>query len=219
MDECIKWCNENNGFLTAILALLSLFISVLAVVVSIKTAKLPYKKRLALKVTFINDIARDVDGSILIPPADICVNVVNTGNRAINLTFLGLGYYLKSPRFYVIRKYIERKNTKVNKSQKLKITKLGILGSDTSVENLTPSKTVPTRYNRTCLRKFLETKIDKEKMLYACAIDTEGWEYYCKFDTVQNVIAKLSDENTRSSSNKENEKTMPSKQKDKAKAS
>ncbi|MBR4976068.1 MAG: hypothetical protein IKY61_03360, partial [Thermoguttaceae bacterium] len=77
-----------------------MFISVLAVVVSIKTAKLPYKKRLSLKVTFKNDILRDFNGSIFFPPADICVNVVNTGNRTINLTFLGFGYYFKSPRFY-----------------------------------------------------------------------------------------------------------------------
>ena len=219
MNECIQWCNANNGFLTALLALLSLFISVLAVVVSIKTAKLPYKKRLTLKVTFINDISKDDNGRLYYHPADICVNAVNTGNRAIDLTFLGFGCYIKVPRFYGIRKYIEREKTNINKRPKFKIGKFGLLENNTNLENLTPSKIATIRYGRTYFREFLETRIAKEKYLYAFAVDTEGWEYYCKFDTVQNVIAKLSDENSRSRSNKENEKTTPSKQKTKAKAS
>lgn len=43
LGEIIKWCNENNGFLTALLALLSLFLSAFAIAVSIQTARLPYK--------------------------------------------------------------------------------------------------------------------------------------------------------------------------------
>lgn len=37
----IQWCNENNGFLTAILSITSLLLSVTAIVVSIMTARLP----------------------------------------------------------------------------------------------------------------------------------------------------------------------------------
>lgn len=48
MGEIIKWCNDNNGFLTGILSLLTLFVSVFAVVVSIRTARLSYMKRLIL---------------------------------------------------------------------------------------------------------------------------------------------------------------------------
>ena len=44
----IQWCNENNGFLTAILSLIGLVLSVTAIVVSIRTARLPYKKKLML---------------------------------------------------------------------------------------------------------------------------------------------------------------------------
>ena len=44
----IRWCNENNGFLTAILSLIGLVLSVTAIVVSIRTARLPYKKKLML---------------------------------------------------------------------------------------------------------------------------------------------------------------------------
>ena len=35
----IRWCNENNGFLTAILSLIGLVLSVTAIVVSIRTAR------------------------------------------------------------------------------------------------------------------------------------------------------------------------------------
>ena len=44
----IQWCNENNGFLTAILSLIGLVLSVPAIVVSLRTARLPYKKKLML---------------------------------------------------------------------------------------------------------------------------------------------------------------------------
>ena len=47
----IRWCNENNGFLTAILSLIGLVLSVTAIVVSIRTARLPYKKKLMLPLT------------------------------------------------------------------------------------------------------------------------------------------------------------------------
>lgn len=82
-----------------------------------------------------------------------------------------------------------------------------------------PAQSNTTNYDKKQFREFLEMRIEEEKILYACARDTEGWEYYCKFDTVRNVIVKLSDKNSRSSSNKENEKTTPSEQKAKAKAS
>ena len=48
----IRWCNENNGFLTAILSLIGLVLSVTAIVVSIRTARLPYKKKLMLSLTY-----------------------------------------------------------------------------------------------------------------------------------------------------------------------
>lgn len=44
----IEWCNLNSGFLTGVLSLLTLVVSVIAIVVSIHTAKLPYKKKIKL---------------------------------------------------------------------------------------------------------------------------------------------------------------------------
>lgn len=43
--DFVNWCNNNIGFATLILSALTLFVSILAVIVSIHTAKLPYKKK------------------------------------------------------------------------------------------------------------------------------------------------------------------------------
>ncbi len=212
MNECIQWCNENNGFLTAILALLSLFISVWAVVVSIQTAKLPYKKRLLHKVDFQKELGLEEEsGRLNWRVTDICVNAINTGNRTINLTFFGFGY-TKNSKFYTFRSFFERKKTIVNKKQKLKLSRL--VDQELGTGCLMPSQSIVVHYDKERIRDFWVTRTEKEKSLYAYALDTEGWEYYCKFDTVQ-----ITDENNRSCSNKENKKTKPCKQKNKAKAS
>ena len=40
MELIINWCNDNNGFITAILSAIGLLLSVIAIVVSIRTARL-----------------------------------------------------------------------------------------------------------------------------------------------------------------------------------
>lgn len=40
----LEWCNNNQGFITAIFSLHSLLTSTTAIVISIFTSKLPYKK-------------------------------------------------------------------------------------------------------------------------------------------------------------------------------
>lgn len=49
MNDIIIWCDDNYGFLAAILSSVGLLVSVIAIVVSIKTAHLPYKKILQLQ--------------------------------------------------------------------------------------------------------------------------------------------------------------------------
>ena len=44
----IEWCNQNNGFISAILSIIGLLLSIIAIVISIHTARLPYKKKLLL---------------------------------------------------------------------------------------------------------------------------------------------------------------------------
>ena len=88
--DIIEWCNVNNGFLTGVLSLLTLIVSIIAVVISIRTARLPYMKRLILS----SDISilvgtNDFTGQIVSQLSGITVNATNIGNRNINLKFLG----------------------------------------------------------------------------------------------------------------------------------
>lgn len=44
----IQWCNTNAGFMDALLSFLTIVISSIAIFVSVKTAKLPFKKKLTV---------------------------------------------------------------------------------------------------------------------------------------------------------------------------
>lgn len=86
----IQWCNENTGFLTAILSLIGLVLSVTAIVVSVRTARLPYKKKLMLG-SYISLGARMIPGvgaetQIL----GMSASATNVGNRTINITYFGI---------------------------------------------------------------------------------------------------------------------------------
>ena len=78
MQDIIQWCNDNNGFLTAILSAVGLFLSTIAIVVSIKTARLPFKKKIVISTTTniwfgTNPISNKVNSGV----QGISVNVVN----------------------------------------------------------------------------------------------------------------------------------------------
>lgn len=44
MENLINWCNNNEGFATITLSFFTFIVSVIAIIVSINTARLPYKK-------------------------------------------------------------------------------------------------------------------------------------------------------------------------------
>ena len=44
INQFIEWCNENNGFISAVLAIASFLLSIFAIEISIIVAKMPYKK-------------------------------------------------------------------------------------------------------------------------------------------------------------------------------
>lgn len=48
MNEIITWCNQNEGFLSFVLSVVTIVISIIAITTSFKVAKLPY--RIKLKV-------------------------------------------------------------------------------------------------------------------------------------------------------------------------
>ena len=77
--DFVKWCNDNMGFASLMLSTLTLVVSILAVIVSIHTARLPYKKRLL--VTCGSYISSDEVG--------LHITATNVGNRNIKIKTIG----------------------------------------------------------------------------------------------------------------------------------
>lgn len=49
MKEIIKWCNLNTGFISAILSLMTIIVSMLAIIISRRITSIPYKKKLMVE--------------------------------------------------------------------------------------------------------------------------------------------------------------------------
>ena len=82
--EIIEWLNVNYGFSSIILSAVGLLISTIAIVISIKTAKLPYKKKIELVMTY----------NYLFPAgviAEIEVQALNLGNRPVRMNNVDKG--------------------------------------------------------------------------------------------------------------------------------
>lgn len=89
LSEFVIWCNENQGFASLLLSALTLFVSVLALGVSIRTAKLPYKKKLLVKT-----------GSCIFPNGTgLHITVTNVGNR--NVKIKTIGFLLGDDNVYI----------------------------------------------------------------------------------------------------------------------
>lgn len=52
MGNIINWCNANQGFVSAILSIATICISILALFISIKIGKVPYKKKFKAIATY-----------------------------------------------------------------------------------------------------------------------------------------------------------------------
>lgn len=83
----IQWCNENNGFLTAILSITSLLLSVTAIVISIMTARLPYKKKILLASSLTLGMTFQTKESVSV--MGMAASATNVGNRPIGIRYLG----------------------------------------------------------------------------------------------------------------------------------
>ena len=86
----IQWCNDNNGFLTAILPLIGLILSVTAIVVSIRTARLPYKKKLLLGSSLLLGVSRIPLRGTETSLVGMSSTATNVGNRTISLKYVDL---------------------------------------------------------------------------------------------------------------------------------
>lgn len=52
MNSIIAWCNENQGFFSAVLCTLTILTSLLTVLFTWKVGKMPYKKKLAVMIGY-----------------------------------------------------------------------------------------------------------------------------------------------------------------------
>ena len=97
MKDIIDWCNNNEGFANILLSIVSTILSAIAIIVSIKTARLPYKRKIKITVgtnlQFAIGLSR-VSGSV----AGISINILNLGNRDVNIRYLG--YVIKTNKEY-----------------------------------------------------------------------------------------------------------------------
>ena len=91
----IQWCNDNNDFLTVVLSIIGLVLSVTAIAVSIRTAKLPYKKKLLLTSSVLREFNYELN------IVGLVVTAVNVGNRSITITCLGY-VFKKNGMFYMV---------------------------------------------------------------------------------------------------------------------
>lgn len=80
LTNIIQWCNENVGFATIILSVCTLLVSVVAIVVSIKTARLPYKK--LIKIEAGSYFGTDGD-------TGLHVTAINCGNMDFTISNMG----------------------------------------------------------------------------------------------------------------------------------
>lgn len=167
--DIIRWCNDNTGFLTAILSIIGLILSVTAIVVSIITARLPFKKKLMLGSSSI--ISANVVPGISVETSTLgmVAEATNIGNRTVNIAYLG--YEIKKNCNYLTLFPISR-----------------VFNSEAI---LAPSKRAEARFYTDELLGRLSGESCKTK-LFIYAKDTEGKEYRRKAGTVGDMIANLS---------------------------
>lgn len=62
--ECIKsiieWCNDNQGFISAVLSVLTIIISVIAIYYSNKVGKIPYRKKMQVIPCYYEDNGNEI---------------------------------------------------------------------------------------------------------------------------------------------------------------
>lgn len=75
MCEIINWCNQNEGFLAAVLSVLTILISVMTMIMTYRLGKMPYKRKLNI-IPFLHKEEDEYFVELLI---------VNNGFATINI--------------------------------------------------------------------------------------------------------------------------------------
>lgn len=166
--KIVNWCNINNGFLTALLSLLTLIVSTIAVIISVHTARLPYRKKLILSSKISWLLSQDsLSGQIASKFNGISVEATNIGNRNINISFLG---------FAVKTGW---------KTRKIQATYRDLGGKGI----ITTSEVATVEYKPTELEGFCEFKPNAR--IYCYATDSEGKNYAKYYGKVKKVVKNL----------------------------
>lgn len=168
MTELIIWCNENTGFLSALLSIFTILLSVVAIVVSIQTARLPYKKRLLISSSTNLLISQDLQLNVSANLIGISVSATNIGNRNVNLTFIGLA--------------IKKPFQKINKLTNIRRDMGG-----TGV--LSPTEESSVQYFVDELASL--ATLDPSCSLYCIAFDTEGAIYRKKIGKAVKIYQNM----------------------------
>lgn len=174
MEKIIEWCNLNNGFLTAILSMVGLLLSLTAIVVSVRTALLPFKKKIKISssvtITFSkNELTGEAHSEIV----GLCVNAANLGFRNANLVYLGI---------------LVKDRSLHNGAQKL----IKIRDEVTGTGIITPTEIKSETYSKTDLQYALSSVKPYAKVLLY-ATDTESKQYRRRLGTAASVLKKLSE--------------------------
>lgn len=168
--DIIKWCNENQGFISALLASLSLISSIIAICISISVAKLPYKKKLLISRSFDYLVMQHAQtGEVLMPLNGMTISVLNVGAIPINIHYLGLG--IKVP-FKSMQKIISIKEDNYH-------SKILNISEQDSVE-------CGLDVLKDCIKRF-----KNYDMIYAIAIEAEGKIYKRRISSVKNFKKTL----------------------------
>lgn len=169
MKIIIDWCNDNYGFIAAILSIVGTVLSFITIVVSIRAARLPFKK--GLKLSSYHNLAQIPNPSIQKPKISligISIETVNVGFRNINITFLGFGFKDKKSK----NKYKKIVNTQDNQAY------LGVIKPTEITSNL---------YDTTSLLAALE-QLPLNTKLYLIAQDSEGKIYSKRSGKVKTYV-------------------------------
>lgn len=90
LSNIVLWCNENIGFATIVLSVLTLCVSIITIIVSIRVAYLPYKKIIKIET-----------GSYFTTygTAGLHVTAINCGN--MDFTISSMGFITKEKKLIV----------------------------------------------------------------------------------------------------------------------
>ena len=170
MVNIVEWCNNNSGFFSGILSLLTLVVSIIAVIISIHTARLPYKKKLVLNsnISFLFSID-NLSEQTISKFNGISIEATNIGNRNINISFLGFAI----------------KDGWKTKKMQTRDRDLGGKGV------LAPTEVATVEYTSTGMACFSELK--PRTRIFCYATDTEGKKYSKYFGRAGKTTKNLRD--------------------------